>query len=880
MEEILGNLKLLDPDELREEVLKAGLKCGPITSTTRSIFEKKLARVVLEQQGINLETLHSSNGMCTADDAKNATSFKSTNCFDDRDFGYNVGLNPPAEETTSLRNPAAFVNLEDEARASGRIDSTDQTVFYAVCPVYEDTLTRNDKIHIYSDIKEALQVTKMLKGSRFKAFQSREDAEKFARGICDYLPSPCKTSLPLSPVKPSSPLLRDVLSSPETDSLNREKANSFKSPRTQDLTAKLRKAVEKGDVTVFSELIWGNPRYLIGSGDNPTVVQEGCRYNVMHVAAKENQPVICQLLLDTLENPEFMRLMYPDDDEVMLQKRIRYIADLYLNTPDKMAFDTPLHFACKFGSAEVVSVLCSHPDIIKNRRNKYNQTPEEVICERSKNKSPELKSKIREYLQGHVYVPLLRAEDNSLFPVIGTPWSPEQPDLHSQPRFCGSPKDPLLAVRAFAGPMSPSKACDFRRTWKTPPRERAGFVHNVRKTDPERGEERVGRELAHELDVPWVEYWEFLGCFLDLSSQEGLGKLEEYLSNREASERMQQDHDLEFCNKYKTPPPAGRGKKLCNSISVGAFLDDDEDLSLEELKNRQNAAIKNSFSADMIAQPECIMDTTPLPIISDTAGSAHGYSSPLSDDHVLSAAYRHQQGFGDKLLSPVSNLLAEFEKLSLSEEEERNELPSADTCTSLHKFGTMTLHDAEPSGSVTRMESCGLSQAEEILTSSHLKGEQSPENEHSSFSCSGFPAHQLIMETPIKHQSTCKTFLLGKEPSKLDSDVLAAIENMEIHAQKYPNVSRWIKSVMSYSSSERQSWPSPAVSGRNKSQIFSSSSPGGHMFFTPGRSSPLQGSPGKYMNTSDYGSPGRYSPAYASHIQLLRIRHFSDHSVL
>lgn len=55
----------------------------------------------------------------------------------------------------------------------------------------------------------------------------------------------------------------------------------------------------------------------------------------MHVAAKENQPGVAQLLLETLENPDFMRLMYPDDLEAMLQKRIRYIIDLYLNTPDK-----------------------------------------------------------------------------------------------------------------------------------------------------------------------------------------------------------------------------------------------------------------------------------------------------------------------------------------------------------------------------------------------------------------------------------------------------------------------------------------------------------------------------------------------------------------
>lgn len=61
----------------------------------------------------------------------------------------------------------------------------------------------------------------------------------------------------------------------------------------------------------------------------------------MHVAAKENQASICQLTLDVLENPDFMRLMYPDDDEAMLQKRIRYVVDLYLNTPDKMVRARP-----------------------------------------------------------------------------------------------------------------------------------------------------------------------------------------------------------------------------------------------------------------------------------------------------------------------------------------------------------------------------------------------------------------------------------------------------------------------------------------------------------------------------------------------------------
>lgn len=41
-------------------------------------------------------------------------------------------------------------------------------------------------------------------------------------------------------------------------------------------------------------------------------------------------------------------------------------------------FDTPLHFACKFGNLDVVNVLTSHPAIVKNSRNKYDQTPAEV----------------------------------------------------------------------------------------------------------------------------------------------------------------------------------------------------------------------------------------------------------------------------------------------------------------------------------------------------------------------------------------------------------------------------------------------------------------------------------------------------------------------
>lgn len=42
-------------------------------------------------------------------------------------------------------------------------------------------------------------------------------------------------------------LMTDGLYLSESETVNRERANSYKTPRTQDLTAKLRKAVEKGE---------------------------------------------------------------------------------------------------------------------------------------------------------------------------------------------------------------------------------------------------------------------------------------------------------------------------------------------------------------------------------------------------------------------------------------------------------------------------------------------------------------------------------------------------------------------------------------------------------------------------------------------------------
>lgn len=76
------------------------------------------------------------------------------------------------------------------------------------------------------------------------------------------------------------------------------------------------------------------------------------------------------------------------------------------------------------------------------------------------------------------------------------------------------------------------------------------------------------RELAHELGYPWVEYWDFLGCFVDLSSQEGLQKLEEYLTHQEAGKKAQQDSGENEASHQENP----FGKDI--QTSVGSWNSD------------------------------------------------------------------------------------------------------------------------------------------------------------------------------------------------------------------------------------------------------------------------------------------------------------------
>lgn len=96
------------------------------------------------------------------------------------------------------------------------------------------------------------------------------------------------------------------------------------------------------------------------------------------MAAKAKNHEMSELILHTVANVNFIKLLYGDDSHQDSEDRAKVLLDLYLNTPDKGLNETPLHFAVKFGALKVVEVLVSFPQCDRMLKNKFGKMPSEV----------------------------------------------------------------------------------------------------------------------------------------------------------------------------------------------------------------------------------------------------------------------------------------------------------------------------------------------------------------------------------------------------------------------------------------------------------------------------------------------------------------------
>ncbi|XP_055844913.1 ankyrin repeat and LEM domain-containing protein 2 homolog [Episyrphus balteatus] len=306
-----------------------------------------------------------------------------------------------------------------------------------------DPVVNNGRACVFRVKSEALKVLKQHKDARLKVFSNTDDAENYAETgyeVCQSKYSDIKASSPVNLEKPA-----------------------YRAPTKQELT-EFRKVIESGDCDKVYTKIWDNPRFLISSGDTPTSLKEGYRYNAMHICALNRKSQIAALILETVSNLAFIELVYGKKNQKVCIEASAIILDYFLNMPEKGRCETPLHLAAKIGAVEVVEVLTSYRQC-KMTLNNEGLLPKDIICSRDPNGSPELREKIASLLEERFYVPVIRSANNTVPPTIGQPFSTNNP-----PNLNSDPMSPEVEIQAVAGPMNKEQAKKFCRRWKTPPR--------------------------------------------------------------------------------------------------------------------------------------------------------------------------------------------------------------------------------------------------------------------------------------------------------------------------------------------------------------------------------------------------------------------------
>ncbi|KAK2103051.1 Ankyrin repeat and LEM domain-containing protein 2 [Saguinus oedipus] len=257
-----------------------------------------------------------------------------------------------------------------------------------------------------------------------------------------------------------------------------------------------------------------------------------------------------------------------------------------------------------------------------------------------------------------------------------------------------------------------------------------------------------------------------------------------------------------------------------NSISVRAFLDED-DMSLEELKNRQNTARNNGQprlgafgNAGCSAFPserEADLIETSEP--GGLRSGRNGFCPPLSHSKTMEGKKAKAPHGEEAHLPPVTGLSAEFDKLNLQ---------NLGNSVSETPDENMKSKDKIPT---SRIDARGSDLLEAASPADQLGNDQGRTEWETSANIAGMslgpscPGHE-DQQLELTRESARRLFLFGEEPSKLDQDVFTALECVDIDPRQFPAVHRWKTTVLCYSPSNRQRYMGPSREPRHFTRMY------------------------------------------------------------
>ena len=341
-------LNELSNDELAKAMKELNLNIGPITSTTRRVYENRLHSYLSSRNESPENTNHNLKDKRSDDSEdvnKEPQKMVVCNGFHEASEieGGNNDLAVPAktEDDNQIKNNYKFdnnCNTGDVIVAVKPESNVNKPgIYYGVWLPFIPKTDVCQVPLVFRSQADALKAMKGHKGSRFKSFSSKEEAKTFSLSklpqlsvdkICAYVANHVEQQNQLKTV-PKAPSFQELM--------------------------KYRRGIEENDLTAV-QVCLSNPRYLISSSDIPVVLQEGARLNAVHICVKYNKLEMLNFILNTLRSNEFLKQIYQDATEEQLEFRKHHLLDLYLNTPEKVVSST---FFIHFCSSDPPVITCS-----------------------------------------------------------------------------------------------------------------------------------------------------------------------------------------------------------------------------------------------------------------------------------------------------------------------------------------------------------------------------------------------------------------------------------------------------------------------------------------------------------------------------------------
>lgn len=282
-------------------------------------------------------------------------------------------LSQKVDETNIIQIETSNTPSEVSRLESDAIDMTPQkSVIKNRSKIYAVHVPDSPERYSFNSLNEVMKFVNSpvgkKKGTRFKRCDDENDLDNFF--IEQLTVSSCldESSVSNSSSEPDLP---------------------YKDVHPRQLT-EFRMAIEKHDHAKFDELLKQNPRFLVNtSNDLPTIVHIGTRYNALHIACRSSNLLAAQKILNIIIDKSWLTDAYATDKCV--EERMENFLNAMLNTPDKIENNTPLHYACKFASVELVEMLINFKICNREPINSHDEKPVDLVGLAAKGNKQEIK---------------------------------------------------------------------------------------------------------------------------------------------------------------------------------------------------------------------------------------------------------------------------------------------------------------------------------------------------------------------------------------------------------------------------------------------------------------------------------------------------------